>query len=538
MILIFLFFGFVIITNDLYQKISKGIEIFGKTFREISLNYVDEIDPEEFMLFGLKKMLLSLDPYTSFIEENRMADIEIITTGKYGGIGASVGLRKDKVIIVDLLEGYSAQRQGLQIGDEIIQVNSTPITKENFNDLGLYLKGEPGTEISIIVKREGEKEELKFVLLREQIEVKNLTYYGFFPANSNNAYLKLSGFTLTAGDEVKKAIIDLQKQKEINSIILDLRGNPGGLLDAAIDVSDKFLKKDLVIVSVNQRDSKKNMTYKSNEEPIVGDIKLVVLIDGGSASASEIVAGAIQDNDRGIILGTQSFGKGLVQTIVSLPYNNSLKITTGKYLTPSGRSIQKIDYSANNKVFVSQNILEKKGYYTKNNRLVYSAGGILPDTIVPNIISSNQISELLARGFFFRFASYYLEENLNSNLKDMNEQELYKKFKEYLKNQEFEYISKADVLIAELETIANLENYDEQVKEKIRDLTSDINTIKEQELDKNINEVVIEIKKELAYQQFGRVGRISEGLKYDVQMNTALSILNNKKLYYKILGID
>ncbi|MBN2572723.1 MAG: S41 family peptidase [Ignavibacteriales bacterium] len=535
---IFVFFGFLILTNDLYQKISKGIEIFGKTFKEISLNYVDEIDPEEFMLFGLKKMLLSLDPYTNFIEEDRITDIEIITTGKYGGVGATVGLRNDRVIIVDLFEGYSAQRQGLQIGDEIIKIDSTIISKDNFNDLGLYLKGEPGTEVTIIVKREGEVKDLNFVLVREQIEVKNLTYYGFIPENTNNVYLKLSGFTRTAGDEIKKAIIELQKQKEIKSIILDLRGNPGGLLDAAIDVSDKFLKKDFVIVSVNQRDEQNNITYKANEEPIVGDINLIVLIDGSSASASEIVAGAIQDNDRGIILGTQSFGKGLVQTIITLPYNHSLKITTGKYLTPSGRCIQKIDYSSNNKVFINQNTLLKKEFYTRNNRLVYSAGGILPDTIVTNVLLSNQINELIARGFFFRFASFYMNQNQNFNFEINNDQELFKKFKEYIRNQKFEYTSKSELLLAELTTISNIENYNEKVKEKIQNLLDELKIQQEKELDKFSSDVIIEIKKELAYRQFGRVGRITEGLKYDIQFTTALNIINNENLYHKILRVE
>ncbi|MFC2135843.1 S41 family peptidase, partial [Bacteroidota bacterium] len=228
--------GFVRSDSDIYFRISKSIDIFGRVYKEVATNYVDQINPEKFMLAGIKGMLSSLDPYTGYIDEDQQADIDLITKGKYGGIGATVGLRNDDIIVVDLLEGYSAQRQGVKIGDVIILVDGTKISRENYDELGTLLKGEPGTVVSLKIRREGDEDELMFNLVREEIEVSNLTYYGFIPVESNIAYLKLSGFSRSAGNEIKNALFELKKQKEIESIVLDLRGNPGGLLDAAVDV--------------------------------------------------------------------------------------------------------------------------------------------------------------------------------------------------------------------------------------------------------------------------------------------------------------
>jgi carboxyl-terminal processing protease len=297
-------FGFIQGDSDIYFQMSKGIDIFGRVYKEIALNYVDEIKPQGFMLEGIKGMLSTLDPYTVYIDENHQKDIDLITRGKYGGIGATVGIYNDKITIVDLIEGYSAQRQGIRIGDVIKKVDSVKITRENYDELGNYLKREPGTEISITIEREGNKGDIIFNLVSEEIEIKNLTYYGFIPQESNNAYLKLSGFSRTAGDEIRKAIQELRIEKPIETIILDLRGNPGGLLDAAVDVSEKFLTKDDLIVSIIGRNKSDKQVFNAKEEPIARDARLAVLVDHGSASASEIVAGAIQDHDRGIILGT------------------------------------------------------------------------------------------------------------------------------------------------------------------------------------------------------------------------------------------
>jgi len=343
LIAILLFSGFITRDNDLYFEINKGIDLFGRIYKEVTLNYVDEINPREFVVAGIDGMLQSLDPYSNYIDANEQKDLDLITKGKYGGIGASVGLRNDEVTILDLLEGYPAKRQGMRIGDVIKKINDIEINKDNYEQLGNILKGDIGTSVKLNIKRENE--ELIFNLLREEIEVKNISFYGFVPENSNNAYIKLTGFSHSAGEELKKALLELKAKNEIKTLVIDLRGNPGGLLDAAIDVCEKFLKKGNLIVTVKGRDSLSVKKYFSKEEPILSNEKIIVLIDEHTASAAEIVAGALQDHDRAVVVGENSFGKGLVQTIISLPYGTSLKLTTAKYYTPSGRCIQKIDYS-------------------------------------------------------------------------------------------------------------------------------------------------------------------------------------------------
>ncbi len=532
---IFLIAGITFSQTDIYFKISKAIDIFGRIYKEITLNYVDEIDPEEFMLAGIRGMLSSLDPYTVYIDENQQKDIELITTGKYGGIGATVSLKNGKVTIVDLIEGYSAQRQGIRIGDVIVSIDSVKITKDNYEELSSLLKKTPGTEIEIVLRREGVNEDLVFNLVSEEIEIKNLTYYAFVPPNSNNAYLKLSGFTRSAGAEVKNALFELEKQKKIKSVILDLRGNPGGLLDAAVDVAEKFLNKGSLIVSVIGRDTTQISKYFSQEEPVAGEARVAVLINGGSASASEILAGAIQDHDRGVIVGTPSFGKGLVQTVVPLSFNTSLKLTTAKYYTPSGRCIQKIDYSKN-KVFVKHNLITEEEFKTDNKRPVYSKGGIVPDTTVPERPESEQMEFLLARGMFFKFASFYFNTNNFKNLDAVNKNELFNRFIGYLDTQKINYTSKEEKVLADLTYLVEKKKYDSGLIERLQNINMQLQKIKREELEKLKDEIVLEIMTELAARINGRKGRIEEMLKSDKQFKTAYQILKEPELYSNILA--
>lgn len=529
--------GFVKGDSDKFYQMSKAIDIFGKIYKEVTLNYVDDINPSEFMLEGVKGMLSSLDPYTNYIDEAMKKDIDLMTTGKYGGIGASVGIREGDVTIIDLVEGYSAQRQGIRIGDVIREVGDIVISKENYSELSNYLKGDPGKVVTIMIERDGFDDLLTFNLVLEEVIVKNLTYYGFIPESSNNVYLKLSSFTRGAGEEIKNAIIELRQQKPIESIVLDLRNNPGGLLDQAIDVSEKFLKKDQLIVSVVGRDSTKIARYYSKEEPIAGDAKLVVLVNGNTASASEIVSGAIQDHDRGVILGEQSFGKGLVQTVIPLSYNTSLKITTARYYTPSGRCIQKIDYSDNSKVIDNIVQLNQKQFKTDNNRDVYSAGGVDPDTVVTNSSESSQVESLLARGMFFNFATNFYNSNTNFRLNDFNDNQYFDHFITYLSEQEFNYTSKSEKLLNELEKLTSEEHFTEEIRNSVKELAAKFDEEKMRELVEHKSDIVKEIRKELAARLFGRDGRIVESLKNDNQFDHALQILDEGVTYSQLLAL-
>ena len=536
-VLIFVFAGFFPGKSDTYFEISKNIDLFGKVYKEISFNYVDDINPEEFMRAGIRGMLGSLDPYTIFIDENKQDDINLITNGKYGGVGISIGVRGDEVTVVEVLDGYSAQKQGIRIGDVLIEANNVKITPENVEDISSLVKGEPGTSVEVKVVRNSDQDTIKFNLIREEVIVKNLTYAGFYPKNSNNVYLKLTNFSRSAGDEVRNALKELKAQKEIKSVVLDLRGNPGGLLDVAVDIVDKFIDKGKLIVSTKGRDESNEKSYFAVQEPMVGNAKLVVLINGGSASASEIVTGAIQDHDRGVVLGTKSFGKGLVQTITPLSYNTSLKITTAKYYTPSGRCIQKIDYSKDNNVISNVDSITKSSFMTDNKRSVYSAGGITPDSTVNFNIDGGITKELFAKGLIFKFADYYYYQNQKIDFNSLKDSEILDAFEKYLTKEKFSYKSEAEKEVEKLLADAKSNKFDKSISESLTKVKNQLENIGNKEITIYKDEVIRELKGELASRYLGTEGKVEELLTSDPQFQTALKVLNNSKIYNRLLNV-
>jgi carboxyl-terminal processing protease len=522
--------------NDIYFEINKNIDLFGKVYKEITLDYVDDINPQEFMRAGIKGMLNSLDPYTIYIDENEKEDIDLLTNGKYGGVGISIGVRGDHVTIVDVLDGYSAQRQGVRVGDVLIEAAGVKITPENVDQISQLVKGEPGTTVELRVLRNDDSDTLTFNLVREEVVVKNLAYAGFYPENSNNVYLKLTNFSRGAADELTSALRELKTKKEIKSIILDLRGNPGGLLDAAVDICDKFLPKNDLIVSTRGRDADSKKDYMSVQEPLVGNARLAVLINGSSASASEIVAGCMQDHDRGIIVGTKSFGKGLVQTITPLDYNASLKITTAKYYTPSGRCIQKIDYSLHNKVIANADSIIHKAYFTDHNRTVYGGGGITPDSTVNYKIDGGITRELLAKGIFFQFADHYYYLNEKKDFDKIKDDELFSAFIDYLNNQNFSYKSNAEKDVDDLISDAEAKHLKKSLIAGLQDIRQKYDKLDNTEYKIYKDEIIREIKSELAVRYLGNEGRIRVLLLDDPQFQTALKLISEPVLYYKILA--
>lgn len=523
-------------SGDIYYEISKNMELFGKVYKEISFNYVDEINPEEFMREGIKGMLKSLDPYTVFIDESKQEDIDLMTNGKYGGIGVTIGVRNDRITITEILEGYAAQKQGIRIGDVVIEVDGEPITSSDIDDLSAKVKGEPGTTVQLKVLRNNDKDTLLFNIIREEIVIRNLIYADFYPKNSNNVYLKLSNFSRSAAEEIKNALKKLKEEKPIESIVLDLRGNPGGLLDVAVEVCNKFLKKDLLIVSTKGRDPNSEKKYFAKEEPIVPNEKVIVLINENSASASEIVAGAIQDHDRGIILGTQSFGKGLVQTITPISYNTSLKITTAKYYTPSGRCIQKIDYSKKNKVFNTPLIDEKSEFTTDNNRKVYSAGGIAPDTLVKFEIEGEVTKELLAKGIIFDFADKFYYNNQSTKFENLSDSKIFNDFSVYIKSKDFNYTPEVEKKLNALIEDLDKNKINGKILSAANKLKDELKNYFEKELDKYKNEILNYIKIELANRYYNQQRGLEEALKYDKQFNAALTLFRNETVFNKLLN--
>lgn len=527
--------GFYPGRSDIYLEIAKNLDLLGRVYKEVAFNYVDEVDPEKFLRAGIQGMLSSLDPYTIFIDEKKIEDIDLITNGKYGGVGISIGLRGDEVTVVEVMDGYAAQRQGIQIGDVIIEAAGTYITPENIDDISSLVKGEPGTTIELRIVRNELRDTLIFNLVREEVIVKNITYSGFYPENSNNVYVKLSNFSRAASDEMKKTIKELHEKKPINSIVLDLRGNPGGLLDIAVDICDKFLARDLLVVSTRGRDEGSEKKYYSVEEPLVaGNVKMIVLINGGSASASEIVAGALQDHDRAVILGTKSFGKGLVQTITPLSYNTSLKITTAKYYTPSGRCIQRIDYSEGSEVIKSFIKESENEFYTDNKRPVYSKGGITPDTTVEFNINGELTKSLLAKGMFFKYANNYYFNNPEIKFSEVNDQKLFSDFKEYLSMEEFNYTSQTEI---EIDNLIKSAEDKEEIKTELLKIKAELSGLYEKEMQIYRDEILREIKSELAARYLGIEGRIEEQLNSDIQLQTAIEIFSNPSAYNQLLHV-
>lgn len=522
--------------TDYYFKINKGIDIFGKVYKEIISNYVNEVDPERFMRSGIDGMLGTLDPYTVFIDENEKEEVELITTGKYGGIGVTIGLRDGKVTVIYPMEGYSAFKQGIRAGDRILEVDGRQVTGMKLDSVRALVRGEPGTEVRVKIEREEEKTPLDFVLVREEIRPKNISYAGF--VDDGIAYIKLDRFSRTAGDELRQTLKDLKAKGAIKGVVLDLRDNPGGLLDVAVDVAEKFVLRGSLIVTTKGRRSDAEKKYTANEEPMLGDAQLAVLVNKMSASASEIVAGGIQDLDRGVIVGTQTFGKGLVQTILPLSYNTSLKVTTARYYTPSGRCIQELDYSQKGKdgaVPVTPDSLRRE-YRTAHGRKVYEAGGILPDTVVTENDQSELMKELIRKAEFFKYATHFAAEHKALPEDFEMSDSILSDFKKYLQEEHFKYQEESETKVAELKEIAQKEKYGSGIFKDIDRILKDVSEEKANEFTRHADEIRQALSAELLSRYYGEQGRIRAGLKDDRQLRVAIELLKNEGEYKKKLG--
>lgn len=409
-------------SDSMYFKISKSLELFGAVFREISENYVDDIEPEKFVRSGVEGMLETLDPYTELFDQARTEDFDALTTGQYVGFGISVATRDSMLTITGVADGYSARQNGVRIGDRLYAIDSVVTIRLTSKELRKYTRGEPGSMSVVKILRDGISDTFKFTLQRKKISVNSVTYVG--RTSNNIGIIKLDRFSRRSAEEVRIAMDSLRSLGQLSGIILDLRDNPGGLLDAAVSICEVFIPNGSTIVSTKGRGSNESRVYASNTIPYDATTPLAVLINKNSASASEIVAGCIQDLDRGIVIGENSFGKGLVQSVFPMPYNNSLKITTSKYYTPSGRCIQKIDYTKRRtgQTTLNSNGTEPTVFYTLGRRVVKEGNGITPDSVIKERDNPEFVSQLIANNLLFRFATEYsatrqnLQPNFSSSL--------------------------------------------------------------------------------------------------------------------------
>jgi carboxyl-terminal processing protease len=390
--------------NKLLFAISSSMEIFGAVFREISMNYVDETEPEDFIVNGANAMLNQLDPYTEVLDEKGEDDFEMLTTNTYTGFGFVVGNINGRLTVVEIYDGYSAQKNGVRPGDQIVMMDSVHVLYDTTNLLRRYSRGAVGSKVQLRLLREGRADTINTILVRDAVKVQSLNYTGML--NDSIGYISIDRFSATTPDEVKRALITMRREEHhiLSGLVLDLRDNPGGLLEAAVGVAELFLPRNSTIVVTKGRNKQEEKTYKSGEDPIEPDLPLVVLLNGMSASASEVLAGALQDHDRAVIAGEQSYGKGLVQTVIALPGEHVLKMTTARYYTPSGRCIQKITYKNDKSAEQNSNAIFK----TSAGRAMQARHGIAPDTVIQPRTLRPWIRELQNNWAFVRFAAYKL----------------------------------------------------------------------------------------------------------------------------------
>lgn len=529
--------GFRIADSDYFFKVNKSIDIFGRVYKEVTLNYVDEVDPEKFMESGIDGLLGTLDPYTNFISESEGDEVELITTGKYGGIGVTIGLRDGNITVITLMEGYSAQRQGIQPGDRILAIDGKSVVGSKPEAVRSMTRGEPGTEVHLKVDREGEPKPLEFVLVREEIQLHNVSYSGY--VGDGIGYIRLERFSRGAGDELRLAIKELKLKGPVKGLILDLRDNPGGLLDVAVDVVEKFALKGSLVVSTRGRKPESERKFFVTEEPMLPDVPLALLVNRNSASASEIVAGAIQDLDRGIILGTRTFGKGLVQTITPLSYNSQLKITTAKYYTPSGRCIQEIDYMHKNKdgVFAVTPDSLRRVFKTTKGRKEFESGGIQPDTAVSETERSDVYNELLRKSIFFKFATGFAS-NQKEAPSSLAGDSLFEQFKQFLSAQKFTFQDEGERKLGELADAARKLHYSPGVIDELDKLGKDLDREKSKGLERDREGVVTALKVEIMSRFKGERGRIEASIPADAQLQAARRLLTDARQYERLLTMQ
>ncbi len=529
-------FAFNFSQNEKLFQIAKNLDVFATLFREVNIYYVDDVDPSKLIKKGIDAMLEDLDPYTTFIPEEEMEDYQTMITGEYGGVGALIGKRDGKIIVTMPYKGFPAQRSGIEIGDELLKINGVDIKEKNISDVSSLLKGQINTSIKILIRKGGSQEIKEVTVTREKIKLNDVPYAGL--VDKDIGYIKLIDFRSSASKELKNSIAELKKQGA-QKIILDLRDNPGGLLTEAINTSNLFLPKGSQIVTTKGKVTDLNKTYTALDQPIDNSIPLVVLVDGQSASSSEIVSGAIQDYDRGVLVGEKTFGKGLVQSTHPLSYNAKLKITVQKYYIPSGRCIQAIDYKnkdANGKAMKIPDSL-KVAFKTKNGRTVYDVGGITPDVQVDQKPLSSIAISLITKGLLFDYATEYhlVKKSISSVRSFQLSEEDYQKFIKWLKGKSYDYKTPAEKTIEELEKQSEKEIYSSSIKNDIKSLKEKIFHDKENDLEKNKEEIKYLLEQEIISRYYSEEGMIEFSFRYDLYIKEAAAILKDLPRYHNLL---
>lgn len=518
-------------------EISKNLDIYSTLYKELNSNYVDDLNHGDLMQTGIKAMLDELDPYTTYIPESRIEDYKMMTTGEYGGMGALIHKQGKYVVVSEPYQGFPADKAGLIAGDKILEINGTSMKGKSTDEVSELLKGQPGTKVTLKVERPGKDEPVTTEIVREEVKIDHVPFYGM--VNDTLGYIKLTGFTRNIWRDVKEALVDLKDNHNLKGLVFDVRGNGGGLLQESVNIVNLFIDKGETVVKTKGKLESKNQSHKTSMQPIDTELPLVVLVNESSASASEILAGAIQDFDRGVIVGQRTFGKGLVQNVVPLSYNTRLKVTVAKYYIPSGRCIQAIDYSHKDEDGYFTKIPDSltTAFKTRNDRTVYDGGGIEPDIELEPRRMSKLTGKLYTDFLIFDYATkFYLNHKTVPKATEFEVNDtLFSDFTDYVVNRDFTYTTETEKKLEELEEKAKKEKYFEHIEEVYKELKAKLADNKRDDLVKIRDEIEPLLEGELVTRYYYREGRIKANLSDDQEIQKAIDILKDGQRYNEIL---
>lgn len=529
------FFSFAYV-EDLFQ-VSKNLDIFAAVYKQLSMNYVDEVNSSKMMKTGIDAMLDELDPYTQYIPESEIEDYKLkYVSNQYGGIGATISYRDGKVIVAEPYEGFPAQKGGLRAGDELLKIFDVSLKGKNNQDVSSMLKGQKSTKVDLLIQRPGVNKPIEIQLLREEIKRGNVSYYGMLP--NSVGYIKLDQFLEDAAQEVGDALVDLKKN-QLNGLVLDLRDNGGGILQESVKIVNLFVEKGTTVVIQKSRNRENPIVYKTSAPAMDSELPLIVLVNGQSASASEIVAGSLQDLDRAVVIGQRSFGKGLVQQTFNLPYNSLVKVTVAKYYTPSGRCIQSLNYNQRDTEGQVAKLADSliTEYKTKSGRSVYDGSGVFPDIFVKQLKYS-LLTRTLESGFHvFDYATQYHQTKPKMSAAKtfkLSDAE-YEDFVKFLSTRTYNYKSGTEKLLNDLLAEAKKENKLDLYKSEIDALNAKISASKKNDLYLFKDEIKKVLEGEIVSRYYYQKGRTEHSLPNDQDLNEAIKLFANKTMLSSIL---
>ena len=524
---------FLVAFKSDFFEVAKQMEIYTTLFKELNLYYIDEINPAELTEKAINEMLEDLDPYTRYYDEQGVEEVKINSSGEYSGIGAESRYYDNKLVISEVYEGYNAEEEGVKVGDEIIQIDDILVKDYDGDQISALLKGVPDSTVKLIVKRQ--KEELNFTVKREKILVNPVPHFEM--VSQDIGYIAFNKFNNKASSSVKSAFADL-KEMGMKKLILDLRGNPGGLLNEAINITNFFVPKNEVVVSTKAKLKKWSEVYRTKYEPIDLDMPIVVLIDGRSASAAEIVAGSLQDLDRAVILGERSFGKGLVQRYRNLTYGTKLKLTISKYYTPSGRNIQELDYTHRDGEDVPKFAEENRNAFkTKNGRTVYDGGGISPDIKIDKHELTESTEALLRSDAIFNFASVYYNDNPSIAAPEsyVFEDKDYKEFISFVEEGNSNFQTKSEKKFEDAFELSEKEDLSKGIQSSYKELSQQLQKQKIEELNKNKESIKELLSDEIINRYYFKKGEYQNHIAFSPFIKAAISVLEDDEQYRTIL---